>query len=208
MVEELGEGLDLKTTGGYVVLAPSMHASGRRYCWEGSSHPNETPAAPFPEWLFMLATSRITNGSGSAAPIKDKIPHGRQHVTLLSFGGSMRRRGAGEEEICAALSAMNRLRCEKPGSEANIRKLAKSLCKYSPDARANVLRTAAPDAPSEDGMGHMCTRTLRLWEGNTAIMSDTSMRAATTTVIGATADWTCYVTTSSLASVGRVAANA
>jgi len=151
MVEELGEGLDLKTTGGYVVLAPSMHASGRRYRWEGSSRPNETPVAPFPEWLFTLATSSITNGSGSAAPIKDKIPHGRQHVTLLSFGGSMRRRGAGEEEIYAALSAMNRLRCEKPGSEDNIRKLAKSLCKYSPDARANVLRTAAPDAPSEDG---------------------------------------------------------
>lgn len=151
MIGELGEGLDLKTTGGYVVLAPSMHVSGRRYCWEGASLPNETPVAPFPEWLITLATSSNGNGNRPAAPIQDKIPHGKQHATLVSFGGYMRRRGAGEEEIYAALSAMNRLRCEKPGSEANIRKIAESLCKYPPDPRANVLQAAVPDAPSKDG---------------------------------------------------------
>lgn len=153
MIGELGEGLDLKTTGGYVVLPPSMHASGRRYCWEGASRPDETPVAPFPEWLLTLATtSKATgNGKGPVAPIKNKIPHGRQHTTLVSFGGSMRRRGAGEEEIYAALSAMNRLRCEKPGTETDIRKIAKSLCKYAPDAGANVFMAATPDAANEDG---------------------------------------------------------
>jgi predicted P-loop ATPase len=177
MVEGIGEGLDLKTTGGYVVLAPSMHISGRRYCWEGASRPNETPLAPLPEWLFRLATTSKVKGKekgSAAAPIKDKIPHGRQHVILLSFGGSMRRRGAGEEEIYAALSAMNRLRCEKPGSEANIRNLAKSLCKYPPDAEANVFQAdfpaGAPDAPGKDGsqserQPDWCSKLIRAKEG-------------------------------------------
>jgi hypothetical protein len=139
---DIGEGLDLRTTGGYAVVPPSLHFSGRRYCWEGASHPSETPIAAYPEWLLTLARGR-TNGNGRtatlAAPVPDKIPHGTQHHTLVSFGGSMRRRGADEEEIFAALWAMNTRRCEKPGSEKDIRKMARSLCNnYAPDLKANV----------------------------------------------------------------------
>lgn len=137
----IGEGLDVRTTGGLVVLPPSLHISGRRYCWEGASHPSETPIAAFPEWLLKLARGRANgNGTGSTAPpVPDKIPHGTQHHTLVSFGGTMRRRGADEEEIFAALWAMNTRRCEKPGSEKDVRKMARSLCNnYAPDPKANV----------------------------------------------------------------------
>jgi Bifunctional DNA primase/polymerase, N-terminal len=38
---KLGPGLDIRGDGGYVILPPSLHASGRRYEWEVSSPPDD-----------------------------------------------------------------------------------------------------------------------------------------------------------------------
>jgi Bifunctional DNA primase/polymerase, N-terminal len=47
----LGEGIDTRGRGGYVLVAPSVHPSGRRYTWTGSG---ETPITPAPAWLVDL----------------------------------------------------------------------------------------------------------------------------------------------------------
>jgi putative DNA primase/helicase len=84
--------------------------------------------------------------NGKPQPIADKIPHGTQHNTLVSLAGSMRRRGMGFEEIFAALKEVNWLRCEKPGPEENIRRIAESACRnWKPDPNADVL-TAKRDS--------------------------------------------------------------
>lgn len=44
--------LDIRTTGGYVLLPPSLHASGNRYRWLIS--PDDCPLADAPEWLLAL----------------------------------------------------------------------------------------------------------------------------------------------------------
>ena len=36
---KLGPGLDIKSDGGYIVVEPSIHLSGKAYAWEGSSDP-------------------------------------------------------------------------------------------------------------------------------------------------------------------------
>jgi hypothetical protein len=47
----LGWGIDFKgTSGGYVVVPPSRHASGRRYVWEND--PRDVPLAPLPLWII------------------------------------------------------------------------------------------------------------------------------------------------------------
>lgn len=53
-VRTLGEGLDVRGDGGYIIVAPSSHVSGRRYEWEASCLPSEIPLAPLPEWLLGL----------------------------------------------------------------------------------------------------------------------------------------------------------
>jgi putative DNA primase/helicase len=46
----LGRGLDIRTTGGYVVAPPSIHISGKTYSWLES--PEDAPLAPAPAWLI------------------------------------------------------------------------------------------------------------------------------------------------------------
>ena len=47
----LGEGIDLRADGGYVLAPPSLHISGRRYEWEASSDPIDgVQVAPAPLW--------------------------------------------------------------------------------------------------------------------------------------------------------------
>ena len=46
-----GDGVDLRADGGYVLVPPSLHASGNRYEWEASSDPIDgVPIAPAPFW--------------------------------------------------------------------------------------------------------------------------------------------------------------
>jgi primase-polymerase (primpol)-like protein len=55
-----------------------------------------------------------------------KIPHGQQHLTLVSLAGTLRRRGVCDQAIEACLQAVNRYHCERPGSERNISRIVRS----------------------------------------------------------------------------------
>lgn len=50
-VSHIGPGLDVRSDGGYVVIDPSIHPSGRRYCWEDGRSPLEIEFADPPGWL-------------------------------------------------------------------------------------------------------------------------------------------------------------
>jgi putative DNA primase/helicase len=155
LIGQLGDGLDFKTSGGYIVAPPSLHASGRLYCWEGASRPNEVVVADPPVWL-LERMRRSTNGNRkhvAAAPIADTIQHGKQHSTLVSLAGSMRRRGLDADAIFAALWVVNQRRCEKPGTEEAIRKIARSVCQYRPDPTADIFESPAVSSDSAAGQG-------------------------------------------------------
>ena len=42
-------GLDVRTEGGQIVVAPSLHVSGQRYAWT-----HKLPPADLPHWLYAL----------------------------------------------------------------------------------------------------------------------------------------------------------
>jgi len=127
----LGPGLDVRGDGGYVVAPPSVHENGRDYKWLIAP---ERPS----ELLTWLVADARERRNGSAGPVGAKIPHGQQHDTLVSVAGSMRRKGLTEDEIFAALWVMNQTRCERPGPEANIRRIAKSVAEYEPEDAAHT----------------------------------------------------------------------
>ena len=94
----MAPGLDLRSTGGYVVAPPSIHPSGRVYDWQVDFL---QPFAAFPHWLEELAHKEQV-----ASEIHvDAVPEGQRNDTLFRDASAMRRRGMGEEAIRAALMA-------------------------------------------------------------------------------------------------------
>jgi len=60
----LGPGVDTRGEGGFIVAAPSLHASGRYYLWDERHHPAKLKPADAPPWLLAL----IESGAERAQP--------------------------------------------------------------------------------------------------------------------------------------------
>lgn len=148
---KLAPGIDIRGHHGYIVVAPSIHPeTGRRYIWDGLLPLEEQPIAPAPSWLLdwlRRSGSRAVTDTPKPATLPPKLAQGQRHNTLLSIGGSMRRRGLTAEEIFPVLAKVNQDRCNPPYDEAHLRKMAESLMQYPPDARFNVFRAPEPVAP-------------------------------------------------------------
>jgi Virulence-associated protein E/Bifunctional DNA primase/polymerase, N-terminal len=73
----IARGVDVKADGGYIIVAPSGHISGRRYGWELTAVVGELPLAPLPDWIagqlqkvrqtFTPTPSGVTDGFLGAA---------------------------------------------------------------------------------------------------------------------------------------------
>jgi putative DNA primase/helicase len=123
----LGPGLDIKGEGGAIVVAPSLHASGKRYRWR-----NDAPIAEAPGWFLRLLQEAQKSRANGSAVLCETIPEGWRNYTLTSLAGTMRRRGMGAKEIVAALLVTNSERCDPPLAEDEVRKIAASVCRYEP----------------------------------------------------------------------------
>jgi putative DNA primase/helicase len=149
----LGTGVDIRGDGGYIIVAPSLHASGQRYEWEVSSLPGDVPLAPAPAWLLdrlqaanpSTSTLRQVVHPGAAEP----IPNGARNATLASLAGTMRRAGMTAEEITAGLLAVNESRCQPPLSADEVRAIAQSIARYEPATRQQS-RQSLPVPISEE----------------------------------------------------------
>lgn len=59
-------GVDVKSKGGYVVAAGSVHHSGRPYAWDPGAHPDDVELAWAPDWLLELLDE--PGAPGTSAP--------------------------------------------------------------------------------------------------------------------------------------------
>ena len=67
----VGPGIDVRGTGGYVVLPPSGHVSGRRYEWVAGRSPDDLQVAHAPIWLLDLV-----------APVRTELPPARHEAPI------------------------------------------------------------------------------------------------------------------------------
>lgn len=98
------------------------------YHWGGQMLDLEEHQADL-DWLLALSP----HGRKKVPfAVEGRIPKGSQHDSLVSIAGTMRARGCEYPEIVAALLEMNKNRLQEPAPEDNIRRIALSVCQYSP----------------------------------------------------------------------------
>jgi hypothetical protein len=135
---KVGPGIDVRGTGGYVVMPPSPHPDGGSYTWVQNRSPDETSVLPAPRWLLELVTEPLERAQ-PAGPVEGSIREGGRNQTLASLAGSMRHRGMSEESIFAGLMAENQAKCAPPLPEDEVRKIAASYARYEPGAPSPTL---------------------------------------------------------------------
>jgi hypothetical protein len=128
---ELGSGVDTKGTGGYIVLAPSIHpVTGQPYRWNDGGRFDDLTLAVMPPWIPALLRTK------ASAPVEpgQRIPLGQQHNYLLRALGAIRRWGCTESEMLALARAIGRERCDPPADDKSLQHLAASVAKYAPES--------------------------------------------------------------------------
>lgn len=155
--DKVGFGIDVRGTGGYIVVEPSVHpVTGRCYAWDGVPEIEDQALAPAPAWLLALIRRELRPHASAAPPVSSKIVKGSsisRHNTLVSIAGTMRRRGLTPNEIFAAIMAVNLERCEPPYDAPHVRQIADSMERYAPAnnifERASQSRQSEPEPPAE-----------------------------------------------------------
>jgi hypothetical protein len=122
----LGEGIDVRGVGGYVVGVGSRHVHGTHYKWEDPSQ----PVKPLPQQILQRLAVPQNNLVDEEK--HNSIVRGERNSTLTSFAGVMRRPGMSYRSIKSALIAENHYRCKPPLPDDEVKIIASSVARYTP----------------------------------------------------------------------------
>jgi hypothetical protein len=100
-------GLDVRGDGGYVVVAPSLHVSGRQYSWAPGNAPGEIALAPLPEWLLEKLTTDEQMPASPPQAIATGSPAGDDHELLMQAATRYVAAVPGQAKGCRDDSAFN-----------------------------------------------------------------------------------------------------
>jgi hypothetical protein len=125
--------IDSRGDGGFVVVPPSLHPSGKRYSWSVDS---AKAFAPAPDWLIeKIATPTI--GSGRAAPtppaewrelVAAGVAEGSRDCTAARLAGYLLRRRVDPFVALELLQSWNATKCAPPLSAGDIARIVDSIC--------------------------------------------------------------------------------
>jgi hypothetical protein len=130
-VGKLGPGLDVRGKGGYVLAPPSVHPSGRRYCWSVDS---AKAFAPAPEWL-LSAISAAPHGLAVVTPtpewhrlVRDGVSEGQRNNTIARLSGYLLRYRINALVVLELVLAWNLTRCRPPLDDDEVVRIVDSIC--------------------------------------------------------------------------------
>jgi hypothetical protein len=113
---KLGEGLDVRGEGGYVLAPGSVHPSGAIYAIA-----KDGPIADAPLWLLQMAASTPALVPAVAAPDNGRIPQGQGEPAKFALAIKMFKSGATRDEVLAVVLACD-ARCEHQVGEAECKR--------------------------------------------------------------------------------------
>jgi hypothetical protein len=124
---KLAPGLDIRATGGYVLVPPSIHPTGRRYEWSVDC---AGAIADAPSWL----TERIINGAGNGSKppsewrtLVQGINEGARDCSLTKLTGYLLRRHVDPFVVLELVRSFNTTRCTPPLPDKDIERIVSSV---------------------------------------------------------------------------------
>jgi hypothetical protein len=139
---KLGPGVDIKGAGGYIVAAPSMHASGRRYEVGVNEYIAEAPAwivaavrksaaGEKPEKVINFQADGDRKRAGLGGSI---IVNGERNERLFKVGCALWGKGevSGSDELLERLTEVNFERVSPPLDASEVHKIAGSISSRYP----------------------------------------------------------------------------
>lgn len=113
----LAAGIDVRADGGYVVVPPSVHPSGRRYAWIPGHEPGALPLAALPPWLLRALAGSQRSGHPPEhwrRLVHQGVAEGERNATIASLTGHLLWHGVDPAVALELLLCWNRVRCRPP----------------------------------------------------------------------------------------------
>jgi hypothetical protein len=144
----LGDGIDTRGDGGYILAPSSNHKSGGTYEWaKNFPMPSWDYIMEVPEWVAQTIREEKPT-TGPAPPVPKVLIKGKRNDALLSLAGTMHRRGFVPRAIIEALKIQNDECCVPPVPVKDIEYIVSCVVKYKPEpVQAQVPK---PKADSND----------------------------------------------------------
>jgi hypothetical protein len=110
---KIAPGIDVRGDGGYVLVPPSLHPCGKRYCWSVDS---SSAIAEAPAWLVEIVTapangSGITPASEWRTLVTDGVKEGQRDCSVAKIAGHLLRRFVDPVVTLELLQSWNAQRC-------------------------------------------------------------------------------------------------
>lgn len=125
---QIGNKLDIRGEGGYVVAPPSIHENGTRY----SGNIDRKALANMPEWLLELLDPKLKSKTKTKTKVKaakgaSQIhSEGTRNSALCKEAGKLRKAGKEVDEILAKLHGFNSNKCDPPLPDDEVERIAQS----------------------------------------------------------------------------------
>ncbi len=124
----MGEGVDFKTDGGYIVVAPSVHSSGKAYEW---TIPPEDGIADAPEWLIDKLRDAENEKTSWRTAMTQRVSEGARNSAAAVIAGGLLHttpRESWETEAWPRLQKWNQEQCRpEPLTEKELRTTYESI---------------------------------------------------------------------------------
>jgi Bifunctional DNA primase/polymerase, N-terminal/Primase C terminal 1 (PriCT-1) len=126
----IGDSIDTRGDGGYALVPPSVHPSGRRYSWSVDCGPTIAHA---PAWLLARIGKPNGNGATATPPAQWRdlvlggVGEGRRNDTVTRLAGYLLRRHVDPLVALEFLATWNAVRCQPPLDAAEVAGIVDSI---------------------------------------------------------------------------------